>query len=109
MVLPSLSQAHGLGGNVPNHHRWINMAEQCETHGIADRWTLGAKHPRFNGHYGALQFNPGTWTSTVTGYPMLSRYRTADKAPPWAQMAAGELLRRKHGMGQWSCSRYWVE
>lgn len=114
---PEPARAHGIGGNVTDHHRWVNMAEQCETRGIPDRWTLDASHPRFNGHFGGLQFNPGTWTSTVTGringirvyrrYPMLARYRYASDAPPWAQMAAGNILKARYGLGQWSCGAYW--
>jgi hypothetical protein len=95
--LVGTAQGHGIGKNVPNHHRWIQMAEKCETKGITDRW-------RFDGHHdGALQFDPGTWTTTVRGYPKLQHYRYAFNAPPWAQMAAANILKRQRGLQPWTC------
>lgn len=104
---PEPAGAHGVGGSVPNHHKWVNMAVACETKGIVGRWSLGPSHPRWNGHDGALQFAPSTWTATVANYPKLRIHKRAYLAPPWKQIAAAELLRKKAGMGQWSCHNYW--
>lgn len=105
---PSQALGHGLGRDVPDHHKWINMAVNCETRGIPERWTLGPGHPRWNGHDGGVQFRPSTWTAIVKDRPRLRKWKRAYQAPVWAQLAAANLLKRKYGLrSQWSCWRYW--
>lgn len=103
------ASAHGIGRDVRDHHKWLNMAVNCETKA---NWALGITHEnrwRYNGHHdGGLQFSEATWTDGVRNRPKWKRtYKYAYQAPAHIQMRVANIIKRRYGLrNQWSCWRY---
>lgn len=82
---------------------WIQVAK-CETTGPNWRSNTG------NGYYGGLQMDQAFWDTARKRFKRKAyrKYKRADLAPRWLQIAAAETHRRWYGLGAWPhCQRYW--